>query len=88
MKAPSEAVEYYGLDPEKAMMRDVLLAIRADEAIHRSINHHFSDIPQDYEVQSDKIKVSSQGFRIDEAQDVKMLDDKNADQNGKQEKIN
>jgi hypothetical protein len=50
MKAPSEAVEYYGLDPNKAMMRDVLLAIRADEAVHRSINHHFSDIPQDYAI--------------------------------------
>ena len=45
MKAPSEAVEYYGLDPEKAMMRDVLLSVRADEAVHRSVNHHFSDIP-------------------------------------------
>jgi len=45
MKAPSEAVDYYGLDPEKSMIRDVILSIRADEAIHRSINHHFSDIP-------------------------------------------
>lgn len=45
MKAPSEAVEYYGLDPETAKVRDVLLSIRADEAVHRSVNHHFSDIP-------------------------------------------
>ena len=45
MKAPSEAVEYYGLDANKAMVRDVILSIRADEAVHRSINHHFSDIP-------------------------------------------
>jgi hypothetical protein len=25
-------------------MRDVLLAIRADEAIHRDVNHAFADI--------------------------------------------
>ena len=55
MKAPSEGIEYYGLDPEKAMMRDLLLSVRADEAVHRSINHHFSDIPQFYEVSNDKI---------------------------------
>lgn len=45
MKAPSEGIEYYGLDPEKAMMRDLILSVRADEAVHRSVNHHFSDIP-------------------------------------------
>jgi len=55
MKAPSEGVEYYGLDPEKAMMRDLILSVRADEAVHRSINHHFSDIPQFYEISNDKI---------------------------------
>lgn len=58
MKAPSEAVEYYGLDPQKAMIRDVILSIRADEAVHRSVNHHFSDIPQFYEISNDKIQIS------------------------------
>lgn len=67
MKAPTEAVEYYGLDPDTAMMRDVLLSVRADEAVHRSINHHFSDIPQFYEISNDKIQISETGFRIDEA---------------------
>jgi rubrerythrin len=43
-KAPDFAIQYYGLS-EEANMREVLLNIRADEAIHRSINHHFSDIP-------------------------------------------
>ena len=28
-------------------MRDVLLAIRADEAIHRDANHVFGTIPKD-----------------------------------------
>ena len=45
MRAPAEAIEYYGLDPKTAVMRDVVLSVRADEAVHRSINHHFSDIP-------------------------------------------
>ena len=67
MKAPSEAIEYYGLDPEKAMMRDVLLSVRADEAVHRSVNHHFSDIPQFYEVSNDKIQICETGFRIEDA---------------------
>ena len=43
-KAPEFAIEYYSLSEEENM-REVLLNIRADEAIHRSINHHFSDIP-------------------------------------------
>ena len=45
MKAPPEAIEYYSLNPETATMRDLILAVRADEAVHRSVNHHFSDIP-------------------------------------------
>jgi threonyl-tRNA synthetase len=44
MAAPEEAVEYYALG-EGAKMRDLILAIRADEACHREVNHHFSDVP-------------------------------------------
>ena len=58
MKAPREAVEYYGLDPTEATVRDVILSVRADEAIHRSVNHHFSDIPQDYLLEADNVQVS------------------------------
>ena len=50
MKAPADAIEYYGLDPKTASMRDVVLSVRADEAVHRSVNHHFSDIPQFYDI--------------------------------------
>ena len=28
-------------------MRDVILCIRADEAIHREVNHEFSTLPYD-----------------------------------------
>ncbi|KAJ1985289.1 inducible alternative oxidase 2 [Dimargaris verticillata] len=41
--APKIAVEYWNLDPKSATLRDVVLAVRADEALHRDTNHHFSD---------------------------------------------
>ena len=63
MKAPAEAVEYYGLNPETATMRDVVLSVRADEAVHRSVNHHFSDIPEFYDIHNDKVQISTDGFR-------------------------
>ena len=43
MPASALAKSYWRL-PESAMMRDVLLAIRADEAIHRDVNHVFASI--------------------------------------------
>jgi len=42
-RAPPIAIKYWRL-PADAMMRDVLLAIRADEAIHRDANHVFASI--------------------------------------------
>jgi len=43
MNAPLEAREYYNLKDD-AKFREVILAIRADEACHRETNHHFADI--------------------------------------------
>ena len=43
LPAPPIAVHYWRL-PEGAMMRDVLLAVRADEAIHRDANHVFASL--------------------------------------------
>jgi hypothetical protein len=43
--APKSASDYYDL-PEGAKLRDVILAIRADESIHRELNHYLSDINQ------------------------------------------
>jgi len=43
MKPPLIAIEYWELDPVNSSMRDLILSIRADEAVHRSENHHFSD---------------------------------------------
>ncbi|KAJ2124591.1 inducible alternative oxidase 2 [Coemansia sp. RSA 720] len=42
VKAPEIAVAYWNLDPESTL-RDIVLAVRADEALHRDTNHHFSD---------------------------------------------
>mmetsp|Transcript_13126 Transcript_13126/g.22176 ORF Transcript_13126/g.22176 Transcript_13126/m.22176 type:complete len:104 (+) Transcript_13126:567-878(+) len=58
MAAPTMAVQYYDLDAKSATMRDVILSVRADEAVHRSVNHHFSDIPQYYDVSPAEISFS------------------------------
>jgi hypothetical protein len=43
MEAPKLARDYYEL-PETALMKDMILAIRADESIHRDLNHKFAEI--------------------------------------------
>ncbi|KAI9593717.1 alternative oxidase-domain-containing protein [Syncephalis fuscata] len=40
--APQIAIDYWNL-PKNATLRDVTLAIRADEAMHRDANHDFAD---------------------------------------------
>ncbi len=40
--APEIAIEYWKLPPD-ARLRDVVVAVRDDEARHRDVNHHFSD---------------------------------------------
>lgn len=40
--APEIALEYWKLPPD-ARLRDVVVAVRDDEARHRDVNHHFSD---------------------------------------------
>lgn len=41
-EAPEIAKNYYHL-PDDARIRDVVLHVRADEAMHRDVNHHFGD---------------------------------------------
>lgn len=43
--APLIALDYWHL-PEAARLRDVVIAVRADEAEHREVNHAFADILQ------------------------------------------
>lgn len=40
--APEIAIEYWNLAPD-ARLRDVIIAVRADEAEHRDVNHDFAD---------------------------------------------
>ncbi len=43
MPAPQIGKDYYELSGE-ITMRDIFLSIRADESIHRDVNHKFADI--------------------------------------------
>ena len=43
MRAPQEAIDYYHM-PQDATFRDMILNIRADEACHRDLNHHFAGL--------------------------------------------
>lgn len=40
--APRIAIDYWGLAPD-AKLREVVIAVRADEAGHRDVNHRFAD---------------------------------------------
>ena len=40
--APQRAIEYWNLPPD-ARLSDVIIAVRADEAGHRDVNHGFAD---------------------------------------------
>ncbi|HRP98555.1 MAG TPA: alternative oxidase [Rhodocyclaceae bacterium] len=40
--APKRAIEYWNLPPD-ARLTDVIIAVRADEAGHRDVNHAFAD---------------------------------------------
>jgi hypothetical protein len=42
---------------ENANMRDVILSVRADEICHREVNHHFADIPSNYNIEQEMVEV-------------------------------
>lgn len=50
------AIDYYDL-PKDAKFRDMILAIRADESIHREVNHYFSDLGPTDEVEELNIQI-------------------------------
>ena len=54
LSAPADAVKYWGLS-ENAKFREVLVAIRADECMHREFNHHFADLDPDLPVAKKEI---------------------------------
>eukprot|EP01015_Nassula_variabilis_P000586 TRINITY_DN1030_c0_g1_i1.p1 TRINITY_DN1030_c0_g1~~TRINITY_DN1030_c0_g1_i1.p1 ORF type:complete len:118 (+),score=26.11 TRINITY_DN1030_c0_g1_i1:2-355(+) len=54
LNAPQDAIKYWGLD-QNAKFRDVLIAVRADECMHREVNHHFADINPESPVEQEKV---------------------------------
>lgn len=42
-------------------MRDLVLSIRADEACHREVNHHFADIPSQKSIDNERVYVVEYG---------------------------
>lgn len=58
LAAPQIAIEYWNL-PENAKFRDVLLSIRADEAVHREVNHHFASIPKDADIEEAEVEIET-----------------------------
>ena len=58
-KAPREAISYYDLD-DNATFRDVILSVRADEAMHRGVNHFFAELKPGAKFESSPIDVKEQ----------------------------
>ncbi|MEM6414453.1 MAG: alternative oxidase [Pseudomonadota bacterium] len=52
--APQIAIDYWKLSPD-ARLRDVVIAVRADEAGHRDVNHAFADAYDDGRVGNKRI---------------------------------
>jgi hypothetical protein len=50
-QAPEEARTYYDL-PASATFRDVILSVRADESMHREVNHNFADLGPNDDVEN------------------------------------
>lgn len=66
--APKLAKDYYNL-PEDAKFRDMLLALRADESVHREFNHYFCEISKGEEVDVlnvDEINVDTTHIKFQE----------------------
>ena len=58
-------------------MRDMILAIRADEACHREVNHHFSDVPSWEEIDSSHFELSDSKVDDKFSKDQKEIEKKN-----------
>jgi hypothetical protein len=50
------AKDYYNLSDESTL-RDVILSVRADESIHREVNHHFADLKADEEMDFEEVHI-------------------------------
>ncbi len=62
LAASDVAVEYWHL-PKGAKFRDVLLNVRADEAVHRELNHHLANIPKDAPLEEENLEVENENVK-------------------------
>jgi len=65
LQAPDIAKEYWAL-PHDASFRDMLLAVRADEVMHRELNHHLADLKAD--APAEKFQVKVEEWKIEKPQ--------------------
>jgi ubiquinol oxidase len=56
MPVAEEARDYWNL-PEDAVFRDVIKSIRADEVMHRELNHHFASLASDDKLESHEVEI-------------------------------
>ena len=56
MRAPQEAIDYYQLEQD-ASFRDMVTHVRADEACHRDLNHHFADVPHYADIDHHEVSI-------------------------------
>lgn len=68
LKAPDDALKYWGL-PEDATFRDVLVAVRADEVMHREVNHHLADLHPEDKVDGHKYHIMNDDDIINKSGD-------------------
>ena len=66
-KVHPRAREYYMM-PETATFRDLILSIRADETIHREVNHHFADLEPDADIDKEDIEIVDSEKKVEELQ--------------------
>jgi len=71
LKSPEDAIKYWGLDAD-AKFRDVLIAIRADEVMHREVNHYLADLKSDQPAVQHKIHLVENMI----GENVKIIEDK------------
>lgn len=84
MPAPIEAIEYYNL-PADAMMRDLILSVRADESCHREVNHHFADLPSYESIEHLHVEICDKNTKLSFTQ-VDQIEDKNSKSTSEAEK--
>lgn len=58
------AIDYYNLKND-GTIRDMILSIRADESVHRDVNHRVSDIKPDTDVDKEFLEFVNHDSRFE-----------------------